>query len=145
MIVYFVKGQGNLQFNRVVNFSNGSNYTVPANKVIKIESVNQNNAVISSTYSGSCYVNCPGCGAGSGVTCYYNGLEYFKIGSISYSGGGGELYVGSGGSCTVCPTIKTNAVTLPSFNFPIWVGEGETIKVLLSGVQISCLEFNIIQ
>jgi len=145
IIVFFVKAQGNLQFNRVVNFSNGSNYTVPNNKVIKIESINQNNAVISSAYNGNCTIMCPSCGTSSGVTCYYNGLEYLKIGSISYAVGGGSLYIGSGGNCNVCPATKNDATTLPLLNCPIWIGAGETIKISLSGVVISCLEFNLIQ
>lgn len=38
----YLLSQGNLQFNRVVTFTPGSNYRVPTSKVLKIESVNMN-------------------------------------------------------------------------------------------------------
>ena len=37
-IVVLAQG-GNLQFNRVLNFTSGANYTVPQGKVLKIENV----------------------------------------------------------------------------------------------------------
>jgi hypothetical protein len=72
--------QGNLQFNQVINLENGINYTVPVGKVVRIESINHLNPSTVANYS-SCIVNCPGCGASSGVSCAYSSINYLQIGN----------------------------------------------------------------
>ncbi len=142
-VVFFAGAQGNLQFNRVLNMSNGTNYTVPEGKVLKIESINYNSPSIVSNYV-SCYVNCPGCGASSGVTCAYEGVNYLVIGSNVFGGGGGSLYVGSGGACSVCPPTKSDNLPSTVFTYPIWLGQGQIVNVLASGIFVSAIEFNIV-
>ncbi len=139
------QSQGNLQFNRVMNIVTGTNYTVPAGKVLKIESINQNSAFTQHSYN-SCTLNAPQLGLQSGVTCYYNDVLYLKIGSaISYTQGGGTTYINTGGGCAACPSTKNINLTLPNFNYPIWVPEGQEIKVFVNNVVVSALEFNIVQ
>jgi hypothetical protein len=138
-----MKSQGNLQFNQVLNITNGTSYTVPSGKVLKIESINFNNPSLITNYA-SCYVNCPGCGSSSGVSCSYQGVNYLVIGDNIFSGGGGGIYVGSGGSCSVCPPTKSETLSAQTFNLPIWLGAGKNVSVLASGIFISAIEFNLV-
>jgi hypothetical protein len=142
-----VFSQGNLQFNRVYNFTQGTNYTVPAGKVLKIESVNFNAPTLTLTYA-SCYVNCPGCGSSSGVTCSYNAPSVFTIDQNTfYSTADNILYINSGGSCNVCPPTRQVSFnsSIVSLTMPIWLGEGKNLTINGNGVFISALEFNITQ
>lgn len=135
--------QTSLQFSQVINLSAGETYTVPAGSVFKVESINQNSGSISLPYSGNCMINCPGCGSSSGVTCYYNGQTYFRIGSYQLVKSGDNTYINSGGSCSVCPTNKSISVTIPNLIFPIWLKAGEVVSTLVSGSHISGIEFNV--
>jgi hypothetical protein len=136
--------QGNLQFNQVLNLSNGNNYVVPSGKVLKIESINYNSPKVERNFS-SCSIACPGCGASSGVGCFYFGVDYLKIADNTFTSNGGGISIGSGGSCSVCPPTMIVDLTIPAFNLPIWVGEGKVVSILASGVFISAIEFNVIQ
>jgi hypothetical protein len=136
-----ILAQSNLQFSQVINLSGGQSYTVPNGAVFKLESINQNTGSISLPYAGNCMINCPSCGVSSGVTCYYNGLTYFSIGSYQLVKGADNTYVNSGGSCSVCPASKSISITLPTLNLPIWLKAGEVITTHVSGSHISGLEF----
>jgi hypothetical protein len=135
--------QGNLQFNQVVNLSNSSNYTVPTGKVLKIESINFNNPTTSVPYS-SCIINCPSCGPSSGVTCYYSGINYLTIDNNVFFAPNGQLYITSGGLCSVCPSTQTVSLSSNTFNLPIWLNSGKNVSIQASGIFISAIEFNII-
>jgi hypothetical protein len=139
------KSQGNLQFNQVINIINGTSYTVPSGKVLKIESINFNSPTTSVAYS-SCMINCPSCGASSGVTCYYSGKNYLVIDNNIYSANtpNGFVYINSGGSCSVCPSTQSVGVSAISFNLPIWLRDGKIVNVQAAGIFISAIEFNII-
>ena len=140
-----LKAQGNLQFNQVLNIENGMNYTVPTGKVLKIESINYVNPSAIVNYS-SCTINCPGCGASSGVTCYYTSINYLRIGNNIYSASTapGGVYINSGGACSVCPATQTLSVSPTNLILPIWLGSGKNVNVLASGIFISAIEFNIV-
>jgi len=140
-----LQAQNNFQFSRVWNFGAGTNYTVPAGKVLKIESVNFNSPTLNTTYS-SCYINCPGCGSSSGVSCTYDVPPVFAIDQNIYSSVDNFLYVGSGGSCSVCPTTRQVSFNASGINIavPIWLGEGKNLKINGNGVFISALEFNLV-
>ncbi len=135
-----VKAQGNLQFNQVLNMSNGTNYTVPEGKVLKIESINFNSAAIVSDYL-SCNVN----GNATGVTCYYQSLNYLVLGGNVFNVGTSSIYYGvNGASCGYCPATRTQSVPSETFNFPIWLSSGQSVNVLASGIFVSAIEFNIV-
>jgi hypothetical protein len=135
-------GQGNLQFSQVITLVNGQSYTVPSGAVFKVESMNQfSSGTISLDYNGSCMINCPSCGASSGVTCYYNGITYLQLGGVILNKGGDNTYINSGGSCTVCPPTKTVSISLPTVDFPIWLKAGEQVSLKVAGAHISGIEF----
>ena len=135
--------QSSLQFSQVINLTAGETYTVPAGSVFKVESINQNSGSIALPYNGNCMINCPGCGSSSGVTCYYHGQTFFRIGSYQLVKGGDYTYINSGGSCSVCPTNKSISVTIPNLILPIWLKAGEVVSTLVSGTHISGIEFNV--
>ena len=160
---------GNLQFNRVLNFTSGANYTVPQGKVLKIEnvlfdghtSVNLNYSFCDTIYEYGQY----------NTYCRYTFSNNYsapvEIGSLKLLGSGsGNFYQGyhttffSNYTNYVCNFCASN-VSL-SFHFqpsdnitcPIWLGEGEVVKILPStivypssgrrGFHISAIEFNIV-
>jgi hypothetical protein len=135
--------QGNLQFNQVINLENGMNYTVPVGKVVRIESINYLNPSTVANYS-SCIVNCPGCGASSGVSCSYASINYLQIGSAVLTLSPPGIYVNSGGTCAVCPASQTLSVTPSNFTLPIWLNSGNQINVMAIGIFISAIEFNVV-
>jgi hypothetical protein len=140
--------QGNLQFNRVVTFTPGSNYTVPVGKVLKIESINMNSTTLCLPKTGeenrtsSKYV----CIAG-----IYNGINYLTIGNqvfstpTMYGTSSGVQY--SDGSCNFfngsCWSYDFGSKI---FNYPIWLEEGKTVLInsAVTSILISAIEFNII-
>ncbi len=70
--------QGNLQFSQVINLTPGTTYTVPANKVLKIESFTSQSLPIYTTtlQSQSCStINGP-------CACTWSAQSYLNIGSF---------------------------------------------------------------
>ena len=158
---------GNLQFNRVLNFTSGANYTVPQGKALKIESLNTS---ILATFR----IGKVGCDTFSypGL-CYYSlGYGYeapVQIGSIKLNSGqsafsnintNGHLVYNIGQltyGCTTCPNHVDYVLSIPSHNItmPIWLSEGELVKIInyqsalpglspYSGIHISAIEFNVV-
>lgn len=148
LLIYFSMNlffsQGNLQFNQVLNLENGMTYTVPIGKALRIESINYLNPSTIVSYSPPCIINCPGCGASSGVTCSYASINYLRIGSAVLTLSPPGLYINSGGSCTVCPATQSLAVNPSSFVLPIWLNSGKQVEVLANGIYITAIEFNVI-
>jgi hypothetical protein len=138
-----VKAQGNLQFNQVLNMSNGTNYSVPEGKVLKIESINFNSPSITSDFV-SCGLTSPAMGVNSGVNCSYQGINYLVIGSNVFTGGGGDIYINYGGACSVCPPVKIVNLSATQFNYPIWLSNGQIVSVSAPGIFVSAIEFNIV-
>jgi hypothetical protein len=160
---------GNLQFNRVLNFTSGANYTVPQGKVLKIEnvlfdgslSVNLNYSFCDTIYeNGRYYTYCRYILANN----YSAPLEIGSLKLLGSSGGnfdqGYHTEILSNYTNYLCNFCASN-VSL-SFLFqhndnitcPIWLGEGEVVKILPStivypssgrrGFHISAIEFNIV-
>jgi hypothetical protein len=142
--------QGNLQFNRVWNFSQGSSYNVPIGKVLKIESINFNDAKTS--------LSLQSCGLsynGTGINCIYSvASPVFTINQNSFypSSENGSIFYGGQNigyytNCSQCPPNRIVGFSSAglSFSLPIWLGEGEIISINGSGIFISALEFNVTQ
>ena len=159
---------GNLQFNRVLNFTSGANYTVPQGKVLKIEnvlfdgsaSINLNYSFCDSIFQSGTYL----------TYCRYafpnNYSAPIEIGTLKLTGIGGNFDQGyhttvnsnySFFTCNYCaPNELLNVSFQASDNItcPIWLGEGEVLKILPStivypssgrrGFHISAIEFNIV-
>jgi hypothetical protein len=143
-LLFNVKAQGNLQFNRVVVLENGSSYIVPTNKVFKVESINMTSGLSIAEIPYSSCTPHPSI-YGNESICYYSGSIYLKIGTIEYSVGGGQRIIG-GLACNCPPTstIALSATTTP--NLPIWLDSGKVINVVNgNGIQVTGIEFNIIQ
>jgi hypothetical protein len=132
--------QSTLNYSKAIIFKSGDNYTVPSGFVLKIESMNSNSPSSTHLYSG-CTLGCslPACG----VNCNFRDTVVFQLGSYNFSISSPSVYVTSGGSCSVCKTSNTIAVTIPSLNFPIWMPAGEKVIVSAKGVYISALLFEI--
>ncbi len=122
--------QGNLQFNQVHVLTSGANYTVPASKVVKIESI------LSDGTATLPYVGCSGDCNFSGVVCTIDGIS-FRLSSLT-----------STSSCLSCPSSNystNNFIDLNNYVFPIWLSAGKTITISASaGIRISAIEFNVI-
>jgi hypothetical protein len=137
------KAQGNLQFNRVVNFTPGNSYTVPVGKVIKIESIAYNGTNVClpflSSYAGAC---CPvGYSCGNTTLGNYSSVDYLVIGDLIFSTGNISAY------CSIpLPTCAPKTVTPPTITLPFWLPAGKTISIYSNTfpMVISAIEFNII-
>jgi hypothetical protein len=147
-------GQGNLQFNQVLNFGYGDNYSVPAGKVLKIESINFNSPKLYRPF-----VSCfslgpnPGCTANGTVVCAYSeeAINYLVIDQYilksSIFSGAAQITVCKSNtvqSCEICPPTSGLDVSPSTFNLPIWLREGKNVSVLATGIFISAIEFNIV-
>jgi|1048.fasta_scaffold05882_3 hypothetical protein len=158
---------GNLQFNRVLNFTSGANYTVPQGKVLKIESLTTNILATFRIWKVGCDTfSYPG-------LCYYSlGYSYeapvqigpLKLNSSQSTFGNvnsnGHLVYNIGSvtnNCINCPNYIDYVLSLLGHNItmPIWLSEGELVKIInyqsaLSGtsthygIHISAIEFNIV-
>ena len=140
---------GNLQFNRVLNFTSGANYTVPQGKVLKIEST-KFNLILNATLN---YIGCdttmsldPSFNMNR-IThfCKYsttNNAHSVQIGPIKIGGfeqGGlfnGFPYVShtllNSYDCSVCPTTRNYPYkigTSDELNSPLWLSEGEVVSI----------------
>ncbi len=128
--VPYSKAQGNLQFNQVLVLSSGANYTVPAGKVLKIESIlHDGTATIPfSVCTGTCVY--------SGSVCSIDGIQIKLTSSTSTA------------SCLTCPATNFttgNFIALNNYVFPIWLSAGKVVTISASaGIRISAIEFNII-
>jgi hypothetical protein len=138
-------GQGNLQFNQVLNIKNGDNYTVPAGKVLKITAV----SISSKNIIKVPFLRCD-LWQGS-YFCTYNldNIIVGNIGSLNYYLYSTSPTVASPGYyslCSQCPSSYdyTGGVSI-GFQTPFWLKSGENITIAQgSGVLISAIEFNII-
>jgi hypothetical protein len=114
----FSFAQGNLQFNQVLTISS-TDQTVPAGKVWKLESYQQQSVGISTSSP------ITSCGDLSRVRPYYiDGLAYNDI-----KGTGSGL---------------SNVLYIPQNTFPIWLKAGQTCRTTCVGDFLSVLEFNIV-
>ena len=110
--------QGNLQFNQIVIVSS-VNQTVPAGKVWKLESYQQEQ--VSMAYMSPA----PSCVPLDRQRPYYiDNIYYYNIGDLA--SGGSYIY------------------NVPKNNFPIWLKASQTVRTSCSGDFISIIEFNII-
>jgi len=129
--------QGNLQFSQVINLTPGTTYTVPANKVLKIESFTSQSLPIYNTtlQSQSCStINGP-------CACTWSAQSYLNIGSLSFSHQFGITSVAG----YPCPATYSGSVTLPNIDFPIWLNAGKQISIQnITGVLLTAIEFNIV-
>jgi len=141
---------GNLQFNRVLNFTSGANYTVPQGKVLKIESTKFNLSL-------SATLNYIGCDTTMSFDpnfnwnrinhfCKYsttNNAHSVQIGPIKIGGfeqGGlfnGYPYVSitqfNSYDCSICPPTYNTFYRIGSsdeLNCPLWLSEGEVVFIL---------------
>lgn len=140
--------QGNLQFNQVLTFVPGDNYTIPAGKCLKIESINMNSTNVcipkSNTMTGSC---ASPSGWTSGSYGIYNAITYLTLGNMNFQT---PTFNGNQGTNSCAAWINTpcynyNFGTL-SFETPIWLEAGQIIIVHsnVSNMLVSALEFNIV-
>ena len=139
--------QGNLQFNRVISFVAGSNYTVPTGKVLKIESINLSGTGVTVPMTSTTnLVNCPSicCGAYNLTVGVYASVNYLSIANYIFA------TPSVTGTCSwlsnPTPATTTATITPPTFQCPIWIESGKQV-VIYSGapsILISAVEFNII-
>ena len=148
----FSYSQGNLQFNQVLNITNGATVAVPVGKVWKIDAVN-----ISPTWSFAqgtlTAVNCTQAIGGNSQfvrTCYYSAV-YLSINGVDFVSPTVYTTTTANTSCvTPCPSTNSasgNSTTLLSTElvFPIWLSAGQNISVISgTGILISIVEFNIV-
>ncbi len=143
--------QGNLQFNRIVNFKSGNNYTVPTGKVLKIVSIN----ALSDIFVQLPLSNCNPTSAQwtSGGTwfftdCQYNGLTFLKISNQKFDVAIQFNRSFPQNQCSSCPPTASVSITSSTFNnfkLPIWLSSGEEVSVAqIDGLLISAIEFNIV-
>ncbi len=150
--------QGNLQFNRIVNFKSGNNYTVPAGKVLKLVSINALTDISVQLPLSSCnptgaeMVRC-GWGGMDFCTnyfteCVYNGFSFLKISNQKFDIGSQTNRSLPQNQCSSCPPFSSVSVASSTFNnfkLPIWLGSGEEVSVAqIEGLLISAIEFNIV-
>ena len=127
--------QGNLQFSQVINLTPGTTYTVPANKVLKIESFTSQSLPIYTTTLQS-----QSCAGNNTCQCTWSAQSYLNIGSLSFS-----HQFSIGGSVGPCPATNSGSVTLPNIDFPIWLNAGKQISIQnITGVLLTAIEFNIV-
>ena len=139
----FLFSQGNLQFNQVLVFTPGNNYTVPSGKVLKVESINFTGSTVclplSSSYAGSCCP--PGYSCGSATMGNYNAVDYMTIGNLVFNSGPSNAY------CSIpLPSCAQKTITLPTINLPMWLPTGKSISINsgTASMMISAIEFNIV-
>ena len=127
--------QGNLQFSQVINLTPGTTYTVPANKVLKIESFTSQSLPIYTTTLQS-----QSCAGNNTCQCTWSAQSYLNIGSLSFS-----HQFSIGGIVGPCPATNSGSVTLPNIDFPIWLNAGKQISIQnITGVLLTAIEFNIV-
>lgn len=158
-------GQGNLQFNQILDLTNGANYTVPAGKVVKVTSVNSPSGSFTGNFvgmpayeyptyesSGNYYINC---------NCQYRATSPICIGTICI-----DQFIFNNGTSRVnytsnpltgiyapsdtvnkCSATAAGGYTLSAsqINMPIWLSAGQQITIVNGfGVLISAIEFNVV-
>lgn len=136
--------QGNLQFNQVINLTNGSTYTVPAGKVLKIESVSMagSSICLPRTSTTSQY-----CNGASGIMWYtigiYAGFDYLTIGDYIFSV---PQQTAACNAAITNPNCYSYTISEPPVKTPIWLPAGKTVSVNMNSIKtfISAIEFNII-
>jgi hypothetical protein len=103
-----VLGQSNLEFESVLNISNGDTYTVPVGKVVKLTSVNFTVSNYNIPLTG-CYTTQSNTGCGGPCNyyhCQYSAAGYIVIGSLVFNSTSAET---SGlGGCSSCPPLSSN-------------------------------------
>ena len=147
LITFGTKAQGNLQFNRVVVLTAGSNYTVPANKVLKIESISTNGSTvcIPKTSSSTGYCSIPNF-YGQYTFGIYDSIIYITIANISYKTA--SAYGGTGNCATAfnddCHNVSVDTIQIPT---PLWLDSGKNINIYNDPnfqILISAIEFNVV-
>lgn len=141
------KGQGNLQFNQVINLTAGGNYTVPAGKVLKIESITMSSGTICIPRTSSDQLFC---GMMNMINTYggYNSVDYMKIGDLVFNSGGASGYNDTdcrkwtNPDCWPIKTLDFSSV----LKTPMWLKEGKSIFIYQCSIPIliSAIEFNIV-
>lgn len=138
--------QSNLQFENILNISNGDTYTVPTGKVVKLTSLNSTVPNYNLPLTG-CYTTQSSTGCGGPCNfyhCQYSANGYITIGSLAFNSTSAET---SGlGGCNSCPPVSSNlSLPTPSISFPIWLNAGKSISVANgSGVLITGIVFNLV-
>jgi hypothetical protein len=139
--------QGNLQFNQVLSFEPGDNYTIPTGKCLKIESINMNSTTVcipkSNTGNGSCATPSGYYPSSFGI---YAAITFLTLGNMNFQTptfNGNQGTSCSGWINTACYNYNFGAL---SFETPIWLEAGQAIVVNpnVSNILISAIEFNIV-
>jgi hypothetical protein len=141
--------QGNLQFNRIVNFKSSNSYTVPFGKVLKIVSINALSSIIVNLPLTSCTNGWSGNSPYTYCNFFYNGFIYMKISNQNYTlNNNSNTGFWNHNQCSSCPPLAQTTVSSVNFNnlkLPIWLSSGEEVSVAqIDGLLISAIEFNII-
>ena len=157
-ISFSASGQGNLQFNRVLNFKSSNSYTVPVGKVLKIVSINalsNINVYLPLTNCNPQGANMYRCGWGGldwcfsyFTDCQYGDITYLTISNQKYNISSPSNQSLPQNQCSSCPPLSTTSVSSSAFNnlkLPIWLAAGEEVSLAqIDGLLISAIEFNII-
>ena len=146
---YVCNGSGitnNLQFNRIINITQGSNYIVPVGKCFFLQSLTAINPVAVSTFS-NC--NCNPSWTGT-TTCTYNGGNIFNIDQLQFNI---DSYTVAGGTCSWvnlcpsgCPSTNTVSLNIPTINFPILLESGKILSINnnVQGILMTGIEYTIL-
>ena len=146
----FTYSQGNLQFNRVITFTPGSNYTVPTGKVLKIESINISSTSVCIPRTSSQTQTCqPAYGQAYNNTYgIYDGITFLTLNNINYVTPSFSGFVGGAYQCSNWSNADCWNYTFSnmSFNCPIWLEAGKRVYIHsgVASILISAIEFNII-
>jgi hypothetical protein len=146
-ITLVANAQGNLQFNRVLTLTAGSNYTVPSGKVLKIESISTSGSTIciprTSEVTMPCLTQSGYINSNYGI---YDAITYLSIGNIYYKTGS---FNGQNSSCSLnfnssCANVTVNVTQI---QLPLWLEAGKNIQIYANTntfqILISAIEFNI--
>ena len=141
--------QGNLQFNRIVNFKSGNNYTVPTGKVLKIVSINALSSIKVNLPLTSCTNTYDGISPMTDCNYNYSNFPYLIISNQNYTISYGYNHrMNYHNQCSSCPPLAQTTVSSVNFNnlkLPIWLSSGEEVSVAqIDGLLISAIEFNIV-
>jgi hypothetical protein len=129
--------QGNLQFNQVLNLIPGSNYTVPAGKVLKIESIaTTSGSSVCAPQTNSYFASCGG--YPNQNVSNYGSVAYLTLGNLVFTSNGASGICGNASCYNV-------SVTFPNLAVPIWLNAGKTVSIYnnMSQLLITAIEFNI--
>ena len=145
----YLFAQGNLQFNQVLDLTNGANYTVPSGKVFKVESVNANGASVDASLIDTTLLLAytDGVGPHTSFRASYSKTQFICIGVNCFGTASLTTFYDCFGSTIFCgpSTLRISDISSANIQSPIWLKAGQQITILSgSGILVSGIEFNII-